>query len=143
LYKYAIIFIIVIESHGALGDLVSLDKLGRKSMARIMKVTSVTATILKSSPAALVIQAAGEVNTSGWKNIELSPYIYVKPPSDGIWDFDFSGTPPSGIVLPVLLPVHASSTLPLPNWCKGVRIHAAQNSMEASLSTAGAEFLTV
>lgn len=73
------------------------------------------------------VSALGTVPTSGWSGIALSPVYYVKPPSDGIWDFDLVADPPSGEVLPFKLPVAATILEPAPDWLKGVRIRAATN----------------
>jgi hypothetical protein len=113
-------------------------------MPRIMQVDSVVVQVLKSSPPQILVEASGQTNTSGWKHFELQPYVYIQPPRDGIWDMDFAGQAPTGIVLPVLRPAHASVTLPLPDWCKGVRVHAASNAMEAILSgTPATNFVAV
>jgi hypothetical protein len=112
-------------------------------MPRIMKVLSVEAGVLKSNPPQLLVEAEGQVNTSGWKNFQLQPYIYVVPPADGMWDMDFTGDAPTGIILPVVRPAHASITVPLPKWCKGVRIHAAQNTLDGQLTEQNATFITV
>jgi hypothetical protein len=77
----------------------------------------------------LIVGAAGVVNSSGWSNIRLSPRFYLVPPGDGVWDFDFIGDPPSGIVLPVELPVSAWCTYTSPPWLKGVKVHAERNSI--------------
>jgi hypothetical protein len=77
----------------------------------------------------LLVGAAGVVNSSGWSNIRLAPRYYIVPPGDGVWDFDFIGDPPSGIVLPVELPVSAWCTYTAPPWLKGVKVHAERNSI--------------
>jgi hypothetical protein len=98
-----------------------------------MDVKSVDIAILKSNPPLLFVGASGEVPTTGWTNIRLEPYYYIAPPRDGIWAFDFVGDPPTGMAGQVVLPCHASIVTRLPKWLKGVRIHAAQNTMEATL----------
>jgi len=104
-------------------------------MALISKVDTVSAHLLKF-PAPfeplISITATGEVPTTGWTHIRLSPYYYIVPPRDGFWDFDLIGDEPTGIVGQVVLPVAAHSVLPLPSWCTGVRVHA-HNFVEASL----------
>ena len=112
-------------------------------MPRIMDVKSVAAVILKTNPPRLAVHATGEVPTSGWSHIELQPFIYIVPPRDGIWDFDFVGTAPTGIVLQVVLPVAASVVVRLPEWCKGVRVHAAQNTMEELVSKKESPYVEV
>ena len=101
---------------------------------KIYGVTSVSLAILESQPPKLAITLAGNCNTSGWKNFGIEPRIYVVPPADGIWDADLVGDKPGGIVLEVLTPMHASAIWPtIPAELKGVRIHAATNSMTAML----------
>jgi hypothetical protein len=102
-------------------------------MARVMEVKAARAVIVKTNPPGLLADANGEVPTAGWTNIRLEPFFYVVPPADGIWDMDFVGDPPTGIVAQVVLPVSASITLPAPHWLKGVRIHAAQNELEVKV----------
>jgi hypothetical protein len=110
-----------------------LKLIWRVKMSRIMDVQSVQAVIVKTNPPGLVVSASGEVATAGWTNIRLEPFFYIMPPADGIWDLDFSGDPPTGFVAQVVLPVSASITLPVPKWLKGVRVHAAQNQIEAKI----------
>ncbi len=102
-------------------------------MSRIMDVKSAHAVIVKTNPPGLVVDASGEVPTAGWTNIRLEPFFYIVPPADGIWDVDFSGDAPTGMVAQVILPVSASITLPAPKWLKGVRVHAAQNQLQAKV----------
>mgnify|MGYP001809911433 CR=1 FL=1 len=76
------------------------------------------------------VSAAGSVNTSGWSGITLAPRYYIQPPADGLWDFDLIGDPPSGPVLQVPVPVAACGIYSMPEWLKGVRVHAVSNSVE-------------
>jgi hypothetical protein len=104
-------------------------------MRLVSKVDSVFAYALKLpapfEPLA-AITANGEVPTTGWTDIRLSPRYYAIAPKDGIWDFDLIGDAPTGIVGQVVLPVVAHSVVHLPSWCKGVRVHSKTNSIEAS-----------
>jgi len=100
--------------------------------AKVLEVVSVSFVLTKSSPPGIVIHATGRVPSSGWSNGRLSPYVYLHPPADGIWDFDFIATAPSGIALTVMSPIDAVQAIhPSPAWCKGVRIHAGSNTMES------------
>jgi hypothetical protein len=78
------------------------------------------------------LAAAGHVSSSGWSSPELAPRFYIAPPADGIWDFDFVADAPSGMVLPVILPIGASRLIEIPNWFKGARVHANNGSIVAS-----------
>jgi hypothetical protein len=101
---------------------------------KILEITAVQLAILKSDPPQLNINAKGNTSSSGWTNPELKPFVYVAPPQDGIYDFDFVATPPAEGSATVITPIEVTHTLsPLPGELKGVRIHATQNKMEAML----------
>ncbi|MGY3695007.1 hypothetical protein ACVIGA_005087 [Bradyrhizobium sp. USDA 3240] len=105
-------------------------------MARVRTVTAVSANQIQL-PAPfkeqLVVVAQGDVPTTGWSHIRLSPRYYVAPPADGIWDFDFIGDEPTGGVGQVILPVAAEIIAAHPAWCTGVRVHSATNSITAKV----------
>jgi hypothetical protein len=103
--------------------------------ARILEVTS--ASVVRVNGGSVFIVSEGAVTTSGWRNPELQPRIYLKPPSDGIWDWDFVATPPQGIVLQVITRIAAQSAhfVP-PGWMRGVRVHASSNAVESMLQEA-------
>lgn len=103
---------------------------------KISRVNDVHYTILEKNPPAYVICAAGIVPTSGWSDGQLIPYVYITPPADGLQDFDFAAVPPTGDVLQLESPISAHWIGSLPNWAKGVRIHAASNSKELVFATA-------
>jgi hypothetical protein len=107
------------------------------TQAKIFRVDTVTIHILKTNPPILAIQASGTVGSSGWKNGKLIPYIYVKPPADGIYEFDFVAEQPSGITLPVLLPITAEGQWEnFPPTLKGIRVYSSTNNSVAMLSDA-------
>lgn len=97
-----------------------------------MKAIKADITIYKTHPPTLHVHAAGLVPTGGWKNGQLVPYIYVHFPADGIWDFDFVADAPDGPAIQVISVVTADYLWhDYPVELKGVRIHAAGNSIEA------------
>ncbi|MDQ3185105.1 MAG: hypothetical protein M3Q16_01300 [Pseudomonadota bacterium] len=103
-------------------------------MKKILEVTEVKLAILESFPPQLRISASGNVPTGGWSNPRLVPYIYIQPPPDGIYDFDFVADPPEGIATQVISPIEVVHVWKdLPDRLKGVRIHASQNSKTALL----------
>ena len=81
----------------------------------------------------LVVFARGTVPTSGWTSPRLAPRVYIMPPADGVWEFDFYADPPAGIVLEVIQPIFAAATVSAPAWCTGVRILAQTNSIAATI----------
>ena len=108
----------------------------QQSEKPIYRVEYVNLTILAlNGPRIVLISAYGATNTTGWSNFRLQPYIYVQPPTDGIWDFVFVGDPPSGVALDVIS--HATATYV---WTlgksdfRGVRVHSATNAIEKVVS---------
>ena len=103
----------------------------------IYSVESVKLTIVKTNPPSLLIEANGLVPTSGWTEPELQGRIYIQPPPDGIWDFDFVATAPSGIVIEVFTKIYAAhlwqGNL---NQLKGVRVHSSTNAVVQMLKDA-------
>lgn len=103
----------------------------------MLEVTDVQLSIMDSNPRKIDGIASGNASTPGWKDAHLSRVHYVTPPADGIQDFNFLATPPAGIVSDVVTPISAKYRIEQePHWLKGVRIHAATNSMVAPLDAA-------
>ncbi|MDN2717877.1 MULTISPECIES: hypothetical protein [unclassified Janthinobacterium] len=102
----------------------------------IYKVKAVHLAIDKSLPPHLHVSAIGEVSSGGWQAVPLAPRVYLKPPQDGIQDLDFEATPPRGSepVIQVILPIVAGAVLALPDWLKGVRVHARTNAVVTLLT---------
>ena len=106
--------------------------------SKVYDVKSVRLFTHKSSQPILNISAFGTVPTGGWSDASLVPHVYVQPPPDGIYDFDFVATPPEGNAPQVLMPIPVCSTITeIPEGMRGVRIHASTNSVVA-LFDAGA-----
>ena len=104
---------------------------------KVQTVDSVRLTILKTNPLTLRIEAAGSVPTSGYKDAELAAWIYIQPPADGIYSFDFIARPPSGHVTQIVSPIEAvEHWQPFPKGLKGVRIISSSNEKTAMLSSA-------
>ncbi|MGC1304828.1 MAG: hypothetical protein WA840_20860 [Caulobacteraceae bacterium] len=74
-----------------------------------------------------LIKAYGFVHTTGWTHAVLTPYVYVMPPRDGIWDFDFSAQPPSGISGPAVSEIEASLHWAAAPDFRGARVHTKTN----------------
>ncbi|PLX38394.1 MAG: hypothetical protein C0606_09330 [Hyphomicrobiales bacterium] len=102
--------------------------------SNVYSVNSVCFYIQKSNPSILVLNATGLVSSAGWSAGSLVPHVYVQPPADGIQDFDFVGTPPSGNVAQVLLPFCGEGQMEMANWMQGARVHANTNSLEVDFS---------
>jgi len=100
-------------------------------MAKALYVDDVRLVTTRSQPPRLLVSALGRVTTTGWSNARLEPWVYIAPPADGLQDLDLVATPPAGPAGQVLMPVAADTSFWLPEWCKGVRVHASANSMES------------
>jgi hypothetical protein len=91
--------------------------------------------LFSEHPRTLLIAAAGTVPTTGWSNPQLSPYIYITPPQDGIWDFAFVADAPTGPALDVITRVETQYRWDdFPPDLAGVRVHASTNSRVALLT---------
>ena len=94
---------------------------------KVMRVTRVKARVV-GKPRVLYVVAEGIASTRGWKQLKLSPHIYIRPPAKGIQGFTFNGKPPSGQVQQIVAKVRAKAKMRAPKWLKAVRVEAAQNS---------------
>ena len=110
---------------------------------KVLEVQDVKLSILESFPLQLSITALGTVPTPGWKDAELIPYVYIQPPPDGIYDYDFVAEPPDQAVPPVITPIWANKLEPLPDDLKGVRVHGSLNSKVALLDKNGGRTIIV
>ncbi len=129
LFKPVVIIIIFLLG---MGQLVNADQASQQT--KIYEVTDVQLSILKSDPPMLSITAAGNVTTGGWTNPVLIPYVYIVPPEDGMYEFDFSANRPTGIVIQAISPIAASTIMEeIPKELKGVRIHASVNAKEVAI----------
>jgi len=96
---------------------------------KVLRVESIEIKILKSNPPQLLINCDGMASTPGWENPEL--VLLEKAPINGIYEFDFCATPPSGMIPQVIVPISASYHFgTIPDDFKGVKINASSNSME-------------
>ena len=86
-------------------------------------------------PNTVEVKANGTVSTGGWSKGFLSRVPTTVEPADGIYDFNFEATPPSGIVNQMITPISATPLKwrPYPKGLKGVRIHAKENTVVAML----------
>jgi hypothetical protein len=100
----------------------------------VLSVEEVQLSILKSDPPQLAIFARGTVRTGGWSNPELVEIIYVTPPADGFYEYEFRATPPTGPSTDALTPIEAKTVRhSIPPELKGVRVIAETNRQEAKL----------
>ena len=104
-------------------------------MEKVLEVLDVELFVLKNHPPKLRITASGNILGKGWTNPRLEPVVFIQPPPDGIYDFDFVADPPhqepaTDAITPIGV-VHLWD--PLPPGAKGVRIHVKHDSKKALL----------
>ncbi|MBC7894741.1 MAG: hypothetical protein H7066_04970 [Cytophagaceae bacterium] len=93
---------------------------------------------ITASPASLVVNVDGQVNTGGWTSPTLAPRTYVAPPTNGVWEYDFRAVPPSGMATQAFSPIAASHT-----WAdypvaglKGIRVFGVDAGVKEIAITA-------
>lgn len=79
-------------------------------LEHVPKIVKLEYKIQESDPPSLVVTAYGEVPTAGWKQVQLLRRIYVKPPSNGIWEYDLLAQRPGGMAAQVISYVKATNT---------------------------------
>ena len=96
-------------------------------------VISVRISVIKKNPPEYLIEAEGENGMAGWLEPELEQFVYVQPPPDGIWDYNFQALPPE-VGAAVITRINADKALTkMPKGFRGVRVHARSNKKEALL----------
>jgi len=103
----------------------------------ILDVISVQLRTLESFPPQLGISARGNVPNPRWSNGELIERIYVIPPVDGFYEYEFRAKPPEpgDIGTENIVEIEAFTTRgSIPNDLKGIRVIAKNNSVEEPYS---------
>lgn len=104
-------------------------------MEKINEVTAVTLNILKKNPPLLEVNSSGMVRSGGWTNGQLEAFVYITPPADGLYEFNFVADPPTGASTDAMTPIYAPPFLwdDFPMELKGVKVYALQNSLISKL----------
>ena len=103
-------------------------------MEKVLEVLEVHLAVRERFPPKLQITVSASAPTGGWTHPRLDPYVFVQPPPNGIYDFDFVADPPAGPAAEVLTPIEVAHVWEnFPEEVKGVRVHATQNSKTALL----------
>ncbi|RRA98758.1 hypothetical protein [Larkinella rosea] len=104
---------------------------------KALTVLSVDLNSYKTHPPLLVISASAEMAHGGYLRAYLVPYVYITPPIDGIWDFDFVGEyPDNGVRTDVITIAIAEPFLwkDYPRGVRGIRIHGSLNKLTRLIS---------
>ena len=96
---------------------------------KVIEVTEVTLNILKKNPPILEIICKGNVSSGGWSNGQLTPFVYIMPPLDGIYEFDFVADEATGISTQVISEITSEPFMwdNFPAEVKGVKVYASNN----------------
>lgn len=114
-------------------------------VSRVSKVEEVYVHFTQTdgdTPPVAVIIAEGLVPTTGWTDSELGVWYYITQPHDGILSLDFLAQPPekgATVLANKEKPVPITSSpliIELPAWAKGIRVHAAENTIEKVFDSA-------
>jgi len=90
----------------------------------VSTIKNVSYSIERSNPANLLVTLTATLPSGGYSDFVLSRAVYKKPPKDGIQDYYFQATPPSGPATQALIDKEASNRwIAFPGWVTGVRIH--------------------
>ena len=97
----------------------------------VNEVTDIKLEILKRNPLVLVISCKGNVISPGWTHAQLIPFVYVTPPSDGMYEFDFVATEPIEPQTEVITDIRAQTFFweDYPSDLGGVKIYTTTNMM--------------
>jgi hypothetical protein len=76
---------------------------------------------------AIGVKAKGIAPGGNFQNPQLTPWFYIIPPRDGIYDYDFVAEE-AGPGTDVLTDIEVSQVIPMPESFRGIRIHASNNS---------------
>lgn len=100
--------------------------------------------VVGGNPAAISLDVDGLVNTGGWSKPELAPWIYILPPEDGILDLDFVALAPEPgtIVTQAFAKLNVKTTMSVPDWVLGVRVHASTNFIAERLAASSVKKVT-
>lgn len=98
---------------------------------RVLEVVSVKLSLRKSGATTLQIRTEGLVAGSNWRKGQLRPFVYGKPPADGIYEFEFVAEQGIGKAGAAIEKITAAVYLwpDVPKGFKGVKVYALENSV--------------
>lgn len=100
-------------------------------LKKILEVKTVKFNPVANDPSMLFLNATGIVTSGGWKAPQLIPFVYLKPPKNGIYEFDFIANAPDTTeeVTKITTKIECNFTMEnMPKDLKGVKVHSSSNS---------------
>jgi hypothetical protein len=111
------------------------DKADKKTDAKgevVKTVLSVDTKLEVTKPPVLIVTAVGEVPTGGWTGAKLTRRTYIKPPADGVYEYDLTAVPPTGAATQVVSKVKAKDEWKdPPEGVKGVKVYGVGEGVKA------------
>jgi hypothetical protein len=124
---------LIVDQQGQDRRVIPLEILPTPAAAavRIPRILKIEHALLKSNPPTLVVTVTGQVNTAGWSDPQLSRRVYVRPPADGIWEFDLFAIPPAGKPPAAVSKIQAADRWPDFDAAivKGVRVYGVDDGV--------------
>lgn len=98
---------------------------------RIFQLKQVKLSIRQRKPLVISIDAEGSVLPNEGVNGRLSPFVYGKPPADGIYEFEFVAErlPAAGAERLQTIVAETYEWRDIPENLSGIKIYAEVNSM--------------
>jgi hypothetical protein len=116
---------------GGLGRAADDKKAGAKGEV-VKKVLSVDTKLEVTKPPVLIVTAVGEVPTGGWTGARLTRRTYIKPPADGVYEYDLTAVPPTGAATQAISKVKAKDEWKdPPEGVKGVKVYGVGDGIKA------------
>jgi hypothetical protein len=103
-------------------------------------VAQVYVKILATNPLALVITAIGKCHAPGWHSAQLRPYMYMRPPAAGIYEFELTAQPPAATAPAEEATLQAEYVwLNPPAEVTAIKVYAQHNALLAHLQPQAVE----
>jgi hypothetical protein len=97
---------------------------------KAISVTELNVWLDKKLPPTLHAEVRGIFSSPACTNARLSPWVYIQPPADGIWDFSLIADQRDGYWPQITVELTATLAIELPKGCVGIRVHASTNEMQ-------------
>jgi hypothetical protein len=98
----------------------------------VPQILAAEISVTDAVPPVVTIHARGQVNSGGWSAPRLVKTAFGEIPADGIQDFEFIATPPSGPATAALQEIEAEfrwdTVLVDAPWLRGIRVHGADEA---------------
>ncbi len=97
---------------------------------KAISVTELNVSLDKKLPPTLHAEAKGVFSSPACTNARLTPWVYLQPPADGIWDFSLIADQRDGYWPQKTVELTATLAVELPEGCTGIRVHASTNDTQ-------------